>query len=111
MTSDPTVNLVRAAYEPVVRSQIESLAAWNRRFPRTPEDDRRRREREDAEQNRRLTLMQDHLSSGLDNPDLSLTLGSIDVQLCRCGKVLYGGARQHLLHVYDVIAADVEGAL
>jgi hypothetical protein len=87
---------VRAAYEPVVRSMAESAARWNALYPRTPEDDRRRREREDAEDQRIITLMKSH---GNEPGTTSM---------CLCGFVGYS-TPGYLLHLYAVAVNDYVG--
>jgi hypothetical protein len=91
--TDPTVNLVKAAYEPVVARMLRQDALIARYFPRTPQDEERRREAEDREMRRRDTLMRDHLTEP----------GTTSV--CRCGHVGYS-TPGYLLHLYEVIAAD-----
>lgn len=87
--------IVRAAYEPAVNAMLQRTPLLDR-FAPTPEERRRREERAQAEDRRRVSLMRDHQS----------TSGTTSV--CRCGHVGYSTSG-YLLHLYDVIATDAAG--
>jgi hypothetical protein len=85
--------LVRAAYEPVVRSQLEAAVAWNRRFPRTRESIEKARLAEQEEDQRIQSLMKAH------QPEPGTT------SVCRCGFSGYSTAG-YLQHLYTVAVND-----
>ena len=85
--------LVKAAYEPVVKRQIEDAARWAVMFPVTPEERQRAADRQHAEDERIITLMRAH------QPEPETT------SVCRCGHVGYSTSG-YLLHVYDVAVID-----
>ena len=88
--TDPMVNLVREAYDPVVRDMLGRAPM----LPPLSEEQRARlRQVEDAEMRRRESLMRDHLNE----PGTT--------SICRCGFVAYS-TPGYLLHVYDIVAAD-----
>ena len=87
------VGLVRAAYDVVVAGQLRRAPL----MPALSPEQRARLERlRDEELRRRESLMRDHLNEP----------GTTSV--CRCGHVAYS-TPGYLLHVYDVVAADVTG--
>jgi hypothetical protein len=99
---------VAAAYDQMIQSHLEAGSRLAELFPLSDETRKRWEEQEQEENDRRLALMQDHLSCDIDTPEVGLPLGTISVARCRCGEVLYGGARQHLLHVYSIVEEDHE---
>jgi len=91
----PFENLVTAAYEPIIRRQLEDAERWATLFPRTAEDEYAAERREREEQDRRVSLMKDHMNAAGTTSE------------CRCGHVGYS-TPGYLLHLYEVIAADVD---
>ena len=83
-----------ASYDRVVREHLEAGTRLTP-FIQTPEFKAAWERAERVEQDRRVSLMRSHLT----------VPGTTDV--CLCGHVGYS-TPGHLLHLYDVIAADVD---
>lgn len=86
-------NIVRAAYEPVVKARLRDMERWNEMFPETPGSRERMLAAQQAEDDRIVSLMTAHLNEP----------GTTSV--CRCGHVAYS-TPGYLLHVYTVAASD-----
>lgn len=99
MTDPPNPELsllVEAAYEGMVREQLLAAEKWNRMFPVTEGMRARWAAEWEVEQDRRLSLMKDHMQEAGTMP------------VCRCGHNGYSTSG-YLLHLYEVIATDALG--
>lgn len=95
MSSGELAGLIQSVYDGVVRQQL----AYRPMLPPLTEEQRARLDMlRDREMRRRESLMRDHLNE----PGTT--------SICACGHVAYS-TPGYLLHVYDVVAADVLGGV